>query len=245
MEKHRTTRRRSSRLLLLQITDSVFPIGAYSHSYGLETYIQKGLVKNAAEAKRYLDVNIRFNLCYSELLPMRLAYELAAGSDWEGIKKLEERMQAIRLPLEVRAASHKLAARFVKTAALMLEEDALARWQHYAGQHNAGQHNAGQPAAHMVSVAYGVFAQVSGIGLEELLTAYLYNQVSGLTVNCVKSIPLSQTAGQELLFRSEAVQMEAVETVMEAPEEMLGLSMPGFDIRCMQHETLYSRLYMS
>ena len=27
--------------LILQINDSLFPIGSYSHSYGLETYIQK------------------------------------------------------------------------------------------------------------------------------------------------------------------------------------------------------------
>ena len=38
------------KLLLLQITDSAFPIGAYSHSFGLETYIQKGMVKSREEA---------------------------------------------------------------------------------------------------------------------------------------------------------------------------------------------------
>ena len=28
------------KFLLLQVNDALFPIGAYSHSYGLETYIQ-------------------------------------------------------------------------------------------------------------------------------------------------------------------------------------------------------------
>ena len=32
-----------SKFLLLQVNDALFPIGGYSHSYGLETYIQKGL----------------------------------------------------------------------------------------------------------------------------------------------------------------------------------------------------------
>ena len=33
--------------ILFQINDALFPIGAYSHSYGLETYIQKNLIKNS------------------------------------------------------------------------------------------------------------------------------------------------------------------------------------------------------
>ncbi len=32
------------KFLLLQVNDALFPIGAYSHSYGLETYIQKNLL---------------------------------------------------------------------------------------------------------------------------------------------------------------------------------------------------------
>ena len=40
------------RFFLLQVNDALFPIGGYSHSQGLETYIQQGSVcdeKTAAE----------------------------------------------------------------------------------------------------------------------------------------------------------------------------------------------------
>ena len=81
--------------------------------------------------------------------------------------------------------------------------------------------------------------------LEHLLHRYLYAQVSALVVTCVKSVPLSQTAGQELIIRSVPLQVAAVEHALTAGEELLGLSMPGFDVRCIEHESLYSRLYMS
>ena len=57
-----------SHFLLLQINDSLFPIGGYSHSYGLETYIQKGLVQDAAGAEDYIRRRLRYNFLYTDLL---------------------------------------------------------------------------------------------------------------------------------------------------------------------------------
>ena len=48
--------------LLLQINDALFPVGGYSHSYGLETYIQKNLVADAKEAGQYVLHYIENNL---------------------------------------------------------------------------------------------------------------------------------------------------------------------------------------
>ena len=39
---------------LLQVNDSLFPIGGYSHSQGLETYIQKGIVCDEKTAEEYI-----------------------------------------------------------------------------------------------------------------------------------------------------------------------------------------------
>lgn len=71
--------------LLLQINDALFPIGGYSHSYGLETYIQKGIVCDMASADAYIRQNIRTNLLYHELLLIRLAWEYADMDDLEAL----------------------------------------------------------------------------------------------------------------------------------------------------------------
>ncbi len=228
----------SRELLLLQICDSVFPIGAYSHSYGLETYIQLGIVHDEETAARYVGQQIRYPLTYTELLGMRLAYEAAAAGDLACVAELEALMAAAKVPAECRDASRRMAARFCKTAAAFLSGEAAECFSAYVGGPSAR-------GSHMVNAAYGVFCAIAGIGERELLCRYLYAQVSAMVVNCVKTVPLSQTAGQEILFASAPAQAEAVERALAADESLLGLSMPGFDTRSIEHETLYSRLYMS
>lgn len=234
------------KLMLLQVTDSVFPIGAYSHSYGLETYIQKNLICGAQDAWNYLLQSLRFPLVYTELLGMRLVFEAVAAKDWEKAARLELLVQAAKIPMETRTASQKMAARFIKTVEPLLE-GVEAEWflGYVRGGVRTGGKQDGAALSHMVNGAYGAFGAAVGIDLEELMTCYLYSQVSAITVNCVKTIPLSQTDGQRLLYRSLPFQEEAVQKALNAPESWLGLSLPGFDIRCMEHEGLYSRLYMS
>lgn len=224
-------------LLLQQICDSVFPIGAYAHSYGLETYIQRGLVSDEATAQDYILQQIRWPLTHSELLGMRLAYEAAQQRDAEALLSLEQELRALKTPAETRAASERLAGRFLRTVASM---DSLAG---ESGEFFAA-YRASAPQ-HAVNAAYGVFAACAGIDLPELLARYLYAQVSALVVTCVKTIPLSQTAGQNILFALQGEQVEAVRKALGTREEDLGLSCPGFDVRSIEHESLYSRLYMS
>lgn len=61
----------------------------------------------------------------------------------------------------------------------------------------------------------------------------------------MKLIPLSQTDGARLTasFREDFSRL--LDKAFAASREDLGLSFPGLDIRGMQHEVLYSRLYMS
>ena len=91
-----------ARFLLLQINDSLFPIGGYSHSYGLETYIQKGLVSDGNTARLYIENRLRCSLLYTDLLAVRLAYEAAAKEDLEKLEELEDVLDASKIPMELR-----------------------------------------------------------------------------------------------------------------------------------------------
>ena len=106
---------KKSKFLLLQVNDALFPIGGYSHSYGLETYIQKELVTNAAEAEAYIRNKLTQNLLYNELFFCRLAWERAQAQDMEGLQELEEVLEAGKVPSEIREASKKMGSRFAKT----------------------------------------------------------------------------------------------------------------------------------
>ena len=69
--------------LLLQINDALFPIGGYSHSFGLETYIQKNIVTNGEKAKEYILSRINNSIKYTELLGIRVAYNEAEKENIE------------------------------------------------------------------------------------------------------------------------------------------------------------------
>ena len=61
--------------LLLELNDALVPIGAYAHSYGLEAYVQQGLVHDAATAEKWLQAYFSGRFLYGELLSARLAYK--------------------------------------------------------------------------------------------------------------------------------------------------------------------------
>ena len=227
----------TAKFFLLQVNDALFPIGGYSHSYGLETYIQKGIVHDEDSAQEFIHKRLKYNFSYNEFMAVRLAFEYAVREDLEAISRLEEIMEAGKIPRETREASRKLGSRFIKTlSALELPVQNSIFDTYREARKGKSVHHA---------VAYGVFCGAAGISENEALEHFIYAQTSAMVTNCVKTIPLSQSSGQKLLSGCYPLLQELTKKVTELGEEWLGLSGPGFDLRCMQHEGLYSRIYMS
>lgn len=223
---------------LLQINDALFPIGGYSHSQGLETYIQRGIVHDVDTAREYITHKIRWNLAYTELLGAKLAFEAADKNDLRELLHLEELLEASRIPFEQREAARKMGSRFAKTIEkldLPISKSGIFREYLDARAKKSVSH----------CCIYGVFCSQMGISLKEALSHYLYAQTSAIVTNCVKTIPLSQTSGQQLLSGCYGEFEEILSGLKDCTTEDLCLSAPGFDIRGIQHEKLYSRLYMS
>ena len=229
------------RFFLLQVNDALFPIGGYSHSQGLETYIQQGIVHDEETAAEYIGKKLKLNLACTDLLGVRLAYEYALKEDVAALDMLEEILGASRIPMEQREASRKMGSRFTKTICKLPQENIPMEKQGIFEKYL--ETRKGKPVSHCC--AYGVFCAALGIEEEETLYHYLYAQTSAMVTNCVKTIPLSQSAGQKLLCGCYGEFEEILSYISDCTEDDLCLSAPGFDIRGIQHEKLYSRLYMS
>lgn len=108
-------------LPLAQLCDSALPTGAFSHSFGLETYICEGVVDGEASFVSWLRALVSTQLTFSEGLGLRLAFEAVAADDWEAIAHLDALLVAQAVPLQVRRAGVTMGRRMLTIARLALE----------------------------------------------------------------------------------------------------------------------------
>lgn len=221
---------------MLQISDSIFPIGAYTQSNGLETYVQKGIVHDGKTAEQYLSSMLKNNYMYNDFLAVKLAYEYMQKGHMKSIKNLDEMLYAAKAPKEMKSGSVKLCIRFIKLIEKFYVSNGVEAYKNAIAKGECmGQH----------SIIYGIFSLEAGIDEEYALKSYFYNMASCIVNNCVKLIPLGQVEGQKILFKMQEILNEILSGIWNLTIDDIGRCCVGFDIKAMQHEDLYSRLYMS
>lgn len=225
--------------ILLQLNDALFPIGSYTQSYGLETYVQQNRVTDKTSFKTYLQANLRYNLLYNDLLLVKLAYFAAKENDLDQLKYLDQLSSASKPAREIREASSKLASRLIKTMQSLNLTNVLPIYSVYVALVN------NKELSGHYALCYGLLAAALELNYTATLHCYAYAQISAVVNNGVKLIPLSQTTGQQLLFELHAELSESLAQLENLTINNFGRACPAFELRAMQHEQLYSRLYMS
>ena len=225
-----------SLLSLLHLTDPNLPIGGFSHSAGLETYVQQGLVMDKSSAKEFVVQMLSQNLRYTDAAFVSLVYEAASNNDLQKILFLDNECTSVKLPKEMRQASNKLGLRLMKIFQPLNKSELIDDYAKAIKNQEAVGH---------YCIAFGLYAQALHISKQDALSGFYYNATVGFVTNAVKLIPLSQQNGQEILFSVQDLITELVQQTLFPDEELIGLCCTGFDIKSMQHERLYSRLYMS
>ena len=242
-------------LPLAQLCDSALPTGAFSHSFGLETYIYEGVVDGEATFVSWLRALVSTQLTFSEGLGLRLAFEAVAADDWEAIAHLDALLVAQAVPIQVRRAGVTMGRRMLTIARLALEGTdggrLLSRYAALIDTGNAGDTGGtggtkgsggcrSHPAIVLAIAGYALGAPAAAV-----TAAYLQSSVISLTQNAVRAIPLGQDAGQRAIASVRGDVRAAVRRIGGLDEMDLGAAAPGIEISQMRHERQRARMFMS
>ena len=239
-------------LPLAQLCDSALPTGAFSHSFGLETYICEGVVDGEASFVSWLRALVSTQLTFSEGLGLRLAFEAVAADDWEAIAHLDALLVAQAVPIQVRRAGVTMGRRMLTIARLALEgTDGGRLLSRYAalidtrdtvdtGDIKGSGGCRSHPAIVLAIAGYALGAPPVAVA-----AAYLQSSVISLTQNAVRAIPLGQDAGQRAIASVRSDVRAAVRRIGGLDEMDLGAAAPGIEISQMRHERQRARMFMS
>lgn len=223
-------------LSLFQLCDSNFPTGAFSHSYGLESYIQENMVHNQETFLHWLQVYIQEQLIYSDGLASNLVYQALEIEDLPKVWKLDRLLTVQNLPRETREGSQRMGERMLNLLLTLYEGPILTIYRNRIEE----KQSFGHPA-----IVFTMTAHYLGISKSTTILFYLYSVVSSLVQNAVRGIPLGQTAGQKILRDARSFLVKAVEKIEQLNEEDFGIVSPGIEMSQMRHERVNIRIFMS
>ncbi|MDQ0484839.1 urease accessory protein [Alkalihalobacillus hemicentroti] len=221
---------------ILQLSDSQFPSGAFSHSFGLETYISNGTINSSASFRKVLELFLANQFVYTDGLGCRLAYEGLEAGNLEQLWELDQSLYALGMARETREGNRRIGDRFVKIVSTLYPNHVFDQYNMELKNKNVFGHSA---------LVFAIVSKHLGIERETAISSYGFATASSLVQNAVRGVPLGQTEGQKILVDIQPLLTDIVNRIMLLDETEFGIGAPGLEIAQMQHEAIHVRLFMS
>ena len=220
-------------LHLLQLASPSLPIGAYSYSQGMETAIERGVVKDEASAHRWIIDHLHQVVAQFEAPILWRLLQAFSVNDKGAVNDWTEVFIAARDSAEFRAETIQMGYSLAKLVAdLKIADDTLLALL---------QSQAEIP----LPTALACAAVALQVPHEAVMLGSLFSWAENQVLVCVKSVPLGQVSGQRLLLSLRPELELAARKAQQLPGDELSNWAPGLSLLSMQHEVQYSRLYRS
>jgi urease accessory protein len=213
-------------LRLLQLFDSQFPVGAFAHSGGLETYAAGG--GSLSEVRQVLRAQIELGWGRSELGAACLAWHAALDPvDTEALARLAVTLDATKVVPAMRDMSIGLGRRTVD----LLRRLYPGRLPDIPQPHHA--------------IVIGVAGRSLGIDSRALLLAFAHSLAAGTLAAAVRCMPIGPVQAQQALIEVQPLLEVAVTRAITDPAGSLFTCTPALDLRSHQQGSLHTRLFQT
>jgi urease accessory protein len=221
-------------LALLHLCDSLFPIGGFGYSDGLEAATAAGLVETPADLQTWL------NVCLDEVVGRMdgpaalLGWSAFERQDWQAICELDGEITAMRPASATRRSNRAMGLRLVTTWSAMYPDQRLEHLLDLAR---------GQRLGPSLPIAFGCSCASAGVSMRDTCAAFTYTRLASTTSAALRLMQIGQTNAHARLAKT----LERVPAVVEAittrarPESFA----PAMDVSAMTQQYLHSRLFRS
>ena len=224
------------RVRLLQLADGLFPAGGYAHSFGLETYVQEGRVKDRAGLEAFLHAMLEGSAGPGDAVAAVAAARRAQAQASDELYALDAEIDAMRAPAELREAGRQMGRQTLRVATSLDPTPIVSAFAAAADQGRT-------PAQH--PVVFGLVAGAFGCTPLDTAQAYLQGTATIVVSAALRLLSMGQLEGQKALFAmGPAVTRLAQEAAVKDTEDLWSFT-PGLEIAAMRHSRLDARLFRS
>ena len=220
---------------MLQFGDSMFPIGGFAFSGGLESAVQKGVVTDAETLHAFARTAVE-QAAAGDGIAVVWAHRAAAAGDVDELVRIDERVYARKLSSETRTMSVRMGKKFAEMGAEVTGAPLLALWRERI---DTGATPGCYPAALAVNFA------VQGLPARDAFVVHQYGVAVMILSAALRLMKISHVDTQRMLYRLNAEADGAYEVAARARlADMAGFA-PLTEILAAAHVKAHLRLFMN
>ena len=218
---------------MLHLCDSLFPIGSFGYSDGLETAVASGAVTTVEGLRGWLDVFLDETIGRTEGPAVRQAWLAIDDRDFGRLLTIDAELNALRPAAAARKSSRATGQRLLATWRALHPDSRLDGVAALAESRRIG------PA---LPIAFAAASLCSGEDVQSSIEAFAYTRLAATTSAAMRLMAIGQTDAHAQLARALARVPDIARGIIDrqAPIESFA---PAMDIAVMNHQHVHSRLF--